>query len=604
MKLTNKQKEVLETSGHLLVTGGPGSGKTTISILKAADVAVAARPGQEVLFLSFARATISRVMEAIENEHDVPRHVRARITVETYHSFFWRILQTHGYLLGLPRKLSILTPANEAVALSAIRREYKAASKLRDEERAEKKGRENKERMRLAMEDGRVCFDLFASLVAELLSRSERLRKLVATRYPFIVLDEFQDTNGDQWAVVQQLGRTSTLLALADPEQRIYDWIGADPERLNQFLGVFKAKEIPLTGDNHRSSGTDILLFANEVLTGKFTRKADGYTGIQLKCFPANENEAAVALITTTYAARERLVALRKADWSLAVLVPTKKMTRKVSDFFRQPPAKLTAISHSAAVELDAAILAAEVVSHLMQPATLFHLDGFVDLLCNFYQGKGGDAPAKGDLQEADNIRKAFAVLTQRKAAGKALPAKSIMVGLLQTYKQARAVAMSGDPDADWRAIRQALEASPCPRCKEVGHEVKNIRLLERGTQLRRELSEDWRSFGHYENALQITRQAFVREHFSTQTNPSSGVFVMNMHKAKGKQFDEIIIFEGWPRYVKKQIVGNRDRIIRGNAKENLDEQARQNLRVSITRGKLRTTILTPSADPCVVFTS
>jgi DNA helicase-2/ATP-dependent DNA helicase PcrA len=565
---------------------------------------VAARPEQEVLFLSFARATISRVMEAIENEHDVPRHVRARITVETYHSFFWRILQTHGYLLGLPRKLSILTPANEAVALSAIRREYKAASKLRDEERAEKKGRENKERMRLAMEDGRVCFDLFASLVAELLSRSERLRKLVATRYPFIVLDEFQDTNGDQWAVVQQLGRTSTLLALADPEQRIYDWIGADPERLNQFLGVFKAKEIPLTGDNHRSSGTDILLFANEVLTGKFTRKADGYTGIQLKCFPANENEAAVALITTTYAASERLVALRKTDWSLAVLVPTKKMTRKVSDFFRQPPAKLTAISHTAAVELDAAILAAEVVSHLMQPATLFHLDGFVDLLCNFYQGKGGDAPAKGDLQEADNIRKAFAVLTQRKAAGKALPAKSIMVGLLQTYKQARAVAMSGDPDADWRAIRQVLEASPCPRCKEVGHEVKNIRLLERGTQLRRELSEDWRSFGHYENALQITRQAFVREHFSTQANPSSGVFVMNMHKAKGKQFDEIIIFEGWPRYVKKQIVGNRDRIIRGNAKENLDEQARQNLRVSITRGKLRTTILTPSADPCVVFTS
>jgi DNA helicase-2/ATP-dependent DNA helicase PcrA len=184
------------------------------------------------------------------------------------------------------------------------------------------------------------------------------------------------------------------------------------------------------------------------------------------------------------------------------------------------------------------------------------------------------------------------------------LPKNSLMVALLQVYEQVRAVAVTGDPDQDWRAVRKVMENGPCARLKEVAIEVKNIRLLERGAQLRQELSQDWRTFGQYENALDITRQAFVREHFAAQSGSETGVIVMNMHKSKGKQFDEVIIFEGWPRYVKKQIVVNPDRIVRANLKENIDAQARQTLRVSITRGKQRTTILTPTTDPCVIFVS
>ena len=600
MKLSEKQIEVLEAEGHLLVIGGPGAGKTTISILKAAKVAASLRPGQEVLFLSFARATIGRVIEAIENEHDIPKAIKSRIDVETYHSFFWRILQTHGYLLGLPRPLTILTPANEAIALSAIRSEYRAEGKLSDAEKAERKAKVHAERLRQAKIEGRVCFDLFGRHVAELLERSKRLRQLLGARYSVIILDEFQDTNADQWRVVQQLGRAGTLVALADPEQRIYDWIGADPARLDQFRATFEHKEIVLQGENHRSAGTEILLFGNEVLTGKFSKEK--YIGIELKTYPANENEACTALVTQTYAARKRLVDSKKKDWSLAILVPTKKMTRAVSDVFREPLAKMPPIRHSAAVDLDAAILGAEIVSFMLQPPSLFHLDGVIDLLCNYFHGKGGDSPTKSDLQQAASIRKAFALYAEKKAAGTQLPKNSLMVSLLQAYEQLRAIALTGDPDQDWRAVRKVMESGPCVRLKEVAIEVKNIRLLERGTQLRQELSQDWRTFRRYENALGITRQAFVREHFATQSKPETGVIVMNMHKAKGKQFDEVIIFEGWPRYVKKKIVANPDRIVRANLKENIDDQARQNLRVSITRGKQRTTILTPLGDPCVIF--
>ena len=155
--------------------------------------------------------------------------------VDTYHAFFWRLIKTHGYLLGLPRRLNILTPHNEAVALSEIRNDYKTDDKLSTAERAEKKPREHAVRLRLAMEEGLVCFDLFAKFAGQLLHGSNKIRRLIANAYPTIILDEFQDTAPDQWRVTQALGRDSDLLALADPEQRIFDFIGADPERLNHF---------------------------------------------------------------------------------------------------------------------------------------------------------------------------------------------------------------------------------------------------------------------------------------------------------------------------------------------------------------------------------
>ena len=89
MDLTKGQRDVMEADSSLLVTGGPGSGKTTISILKAARVAERDLcPGQKILFLSFARATVSRVVEAITYEQKIPPAQKRLIDVETYHSFF------------------------------------------------------------------------------------------------------------------------------------------------------------------------------------------------------------------------------------------------------------------------------------------------------------------------------------------------------------------------------------------------------------------------------------------------------------------------------------------------------------------------------------
>ena len=598
MELTEGQQKVLDADGHLLVTGGPGSGKTTISILKAAQIVERElRLGQKILFLSFARATISRVVEAIECERRIAPDQKRLIDVETYHSFFWRILKAHGYLIGLSRRLLILTPPNEAIALSEVRSSFPSRN-LSDEQKSDRKAAEKVERNRLAREDGRVCFDLFASCVGNILHGSERIRRLVAAMYPVILLDEFQDTNAEQWRAALSLSAFCRLVALADPKQRIYDWIGADPARLDHFRETFAPTEVDLGADNHRSAGTEIALFGNDLLTGQFRQNT--YVGIAHGVFEPVRDQAMKQLMETTCDARQHLIELGIKDWSLAILVPTKKMTRLVSDAFRNPPANLTPVPHSAVIEMEAAILGAETIAYLMQPVC--RLAQLIDLMCNYFQGKGGAEPTQGAIETASKIRKAFGEWTNRQATGREIRRNSILVNIIAVYKQTRALVLTGNPDKDWQSMRRILEDGDCTRLKKMAEDVRNICVLDRGTQFRQALSQDWRDNGGYSNALSIIRQAFVQEHFSANAKPETGVVVMNMHKAKGKQFDEVIVFEGWPSKQNGQTVYNPDRIVRFNSREKVDSQTRQNFRVSVTRAKIRTTILTPRSDPCVLL--
>ncbi|MGJ4914386.1 UvrD-helicase domain-containing protein [Bradyrhizobium oligotrophicum] len=599
--LTKTQRDVLETDGHLLVTGEPGSGKTTIAILKAAQLSRRLRPAQSILFLSFARPTVSRVLEAIDEEKEISTEDKSRIEVNTYHSFFWRLLKTHGYLVGLPRRLMLLTPQTEAIALSTIRSKYKPDSKLSETERTEKQRRVSTELTRLAEQEGRICFDMFAFYTGKLLHASNKVRRLVTAAFPVIILDEFQDTTADQWHIVKALGSGSTLIALADPEQRIYEFAGSEAKRLQQFKDTFHPTVLDLKSDNHRSKGTEIGSFANEVLRGNYSQNS--YSGIQLVGYEPNENQAFAALRARTIQARARRLKSGSRNWTVAVLVPTKRMTQRVSDSFHERIGNMPPLNHMAAVDMDAPILAAEVVFYLLQQTPgMEGYEGCVDLVCAFYRGKNGDEPSKSNLVDADRVRAAFDRCAEKAAAGQPLPAKSVFHALRETVDATRALVFKGDPVADWLAVRGVLERSACPRLRDVAEESRNIRLLERGMALRQELSQDWRTHGAYRNALSITRRAFVREHFAMANRPERGLIVMNMHKAKGKQFDEVIIFEGWPLRAGRKIVSNPNRIVRNNEERSDLSQERQNFRVSITRARIQTTILTPKGDPCVLL--
>lgn len=600
-ELSDKKKAIVAKDGHLLVKGGPGSGKTTISIIKAYMlVTERLRPGQKALFLSFARATVARVVEALDEHSQNRAQTRSRVDVDTYHAFFWRLLRTHGYLIGLPRRLEVLTPPAQAIALSAIRHEFGPLKKLNKARKSERSRQERAELQRLAYEEGRICFDLFAELVAQILSGSMKIRKLVSSVYPVIILDEFQDTNAGQWLVVQMLGIDSTVIALVDEEQRIYDFIGADPQRLNHFIERFKPSEFDLGDENYRSSDTDIVRFGDDLLKGKLRGK---YQGMGLCQFAANKNQAMAALKGQVLQARRRLIDKGAEDWSLAVLVPTKQLMREVSDTLRTKQPSMPAIDHYAAIDMAGVILAAEIIAFLLQPRQKGDFEVFVGMLCSFYRGRAGDdQPSRKDISESVAIERALGKAIELAKKGKEPHANSIIRPIQAGYEQCSAFKQSGNPDKDWLAVRRILAECGCKRLAQIAEEARNLRLLDRGTHLREALSLDWRNSGAYKNALDIVRHAFVQEHFAMSSRQHSGVVVMNMHKAKGKQFDEVIIFEGWPRYAKKKIVSNPHRIVPGNVVGDHLTHAKYLFRVSVTRAKMRTVIMTPQVDPCVLL--
>jgi len=567
-----KRQSILDEAGPILVTGGPGCGKTTIALAKAQRVIEAElKPGQTVLFLSFSRAAVARVIEASKTQ--LPKALQSKISIQTFHSFFWEVLKAYGYLLGAPKTLRLLLPQDEAALRHPL----------------ENRGFDwAEERDRLFKEEGIVAFDLFSQKALELFTRSERLRALFAARHPLIVVDEAQDTAAEQWQSVRHLSAGTQLMCLADLDQQIYDFRpGVSSERVTHIMEALQPLRVDLLGQNYRSPNTEIVAFANDILLS--TPRGTAYKGVSRVLFRANADQRDAMIRSSIGIARqnakkaaaphdiENLALL--ATWNRGVKVISRALTGNGTNMI---------IPHRVMIDEASVLLSSRMIAFLMEPRraeddALVDLADALDLAASVFKARGG----VGNLQQAQRL----AISANDCRKGKQPRANGVAAKLLGTLGGLRTHDFTGEPKRDWIEARRFLRESGANPLQEIAQDAEQLIVFQRGQRIAAGFTELWQTQGHYEGARTALDMSLAEDQLLSGGNDLRGIHVMTVHKAKGKEFDAVIIFDD----------PNSSPLLSKN-EDAPHLKSRKLLRVGITRARHHVLMLTDMYTPSALL--
>ncbi|GAA5631279.1 ATP-dependent DNA helicase PcrA [Acinetobacter sp. NRRL B-65365] len=278
-ELNPQQKQAATTTAqNCLVLAGAGCGKTKTIVARSAYLIDQGLPAQQIQILTFTRRAASEIVTRVE------QHMGAQakgLRASTFHTFCMYLLRRNPRAFGLSQfsiidrddqllmfrllrgkdKGNVLPKAAELCDLYSYARNTK--TKLSDalleqlpqavEYKAQiaelMKAYEQRKQERNFLD-----YDDILSIVAVHLQNSPELVKWVTGFCSALLVDEMQDTNPLQWALLQPLVGKVKLFCVGDDAQSIYGFRGADFENIHHFKERVPDAEVLTLEMNYRST--------------------------------------------------------------------------------------------------------------------------------------------------------------------------------------------------------------------------------------------------------------------------------------------------------------------------------------------------------------
>ncbi len=362
-KLNRQQKNAVTAgNGSVLVVAGPGSGKTRVLTQRIAYlIAVEGVRPWQILAVTFTNKAAKEMEARVKSL--LPDQAIEGIMLGTFHSICARILRRESEHLLIESNFVIFDSDDQQRIVKSVIRElnineklyrpasvHAAISRAKNEligpddypittYRDEVVKRVYVEYQKRLISSNAVDFDDLLVYTARLLEDNPSVRDKYAQRFRHVLVDEFQDTNLAQYALVRQLASFNrNIFVVGDPDQSIYAWRGADWRNLQRFEQDFPDAQIVLLEQNYRSH-QNILDAAMGVINRARNRRhkqlfTERGKGEKIFFYEAPDDYAEAAFVVDGIA---QLVASRQFEpGDCAVMYRTNAMSRLLEEAFLQ----------------------------------------------------------------------------------------------------------------------------------------------------------------------------------------------------------------------------------------------------------------------------